>query len=431
MIVQEKRHDTALNAFFPHKVCINLDRRPERWQRMQARLAQHRLGPVTRFSAFDGRTLEIPPTWTGRSGAFGCMQSHLAVVRQARHDRLENVLIMEDDVLFDEEIHAKFEKYKANIPSDWDMLFFGCIHSVDPVPVSEGIARLRCSFSTYMYALKHTIYDAFIDVNEQAVQAVDDNNTLLQKQFNCYCFMPHLAWVDDSFSDAQGLHVNHWYLKESVVFAGERMKAIERETVMIIPFQDRTKDGQGLRNLQYILKEHGDIFTVLIVEQDDTPRLNPADLPKSCRYIFIKKAGRLDKGLCFNEGLKLFENDHNFFVFSDQNILHYRSEIRANLLKCLDHDFASSAAHFIDLNEADSRALLAGQEIGTQGYRPRRRANLCSGYCTFTRAGIKAVGGWEEAAPERVEALQAQKVQHTLKVFESPGLVFRLFAGTP
>lgn len=423
------RDDMALNTFFPHKVCINLDRRPERWHRMQARLARHRIGPVTRFSAFDGRTLDIPSTWTASSGAYGCLQSHLAVVKEARNLGLENILILEDDVLFDEAIHTHFEKY--NIPPDWDMLFFGCIHAYDPILIHEGIARLQCSFSTYMYALNHTIYDAFIELNEQALQPVDNNNTLLQKQFNCYCFMPHLAWVDDSFSDAQGLHMNHWYLQESMVFAGNRMKAIEQRTLMIIPFQDRTPDGRGLRNLQYILDDHGGIFDVLLVEQDHTPRLDPTLLSKTCHYTYIKKDGHIDKGLCFNIGIDISKKAYDFFVFSSQNILIYRSEIRANLLKCTEHDFASAAAYFIDLNETDSRALIEGSEINTRRYQPQQRANLCSGYCTFTRDGIEAVGGWTEGTPsDRAEALQAQKVARTLNAFRSPGLAYRLYADT-
>ena len=45
---------TVFDEFFPHRVCINLDRRPERWEKMQTRLEAAGLGAVDRFPAVDG-----------------------------------------------------------------------------------------------------------------------------------------------------------------------------------------------------------------------------------------------------------------------------------------------------------------------------------------------------------------------------------------
>src|SRR2546423_5751287 len=92
----------GFSELFPHRVCINLDRRPERWERMRTRLSDAGLGAVERFRAVDGRDLQLPPQWPETAGAFGCLQSHLAVVKQARAQQCENILIMEDDVVFAE-----------------------------------------------------------------------------------------------------------------------------------------------------------------------------------------------------------------------------------------------------------------------------------------------------------------------------------------
>ena len=75
---------TQFREMFPHRVCINIDRRPERWERMQARFAKVDLGPVERFPAVDGEKLEVPAGWPESAGAYGCLRSHLAVVREAR-----------------------------------------------------------------------------------------------------------------------------------------------------------------------------------------------------------------------------------------------------------------------------------------------------------------------------------------------------------
>ena len=73
----------ALTKLFPHRVCINLDRRPERWERMQARFAAAAVGAVERFPAVDGGAGGVPASWPYSSGAYGCLRSHLAVVRAA------------------------------------------------------------------------------------------------------------------------------------------------------------------------------------------------------------------------------------------------------------------------------------------------------------------------------------------------------------
>ena len=90
-----------------------------------------------------------------------------------------------------------------------------------------------------MYALRQSVYDAFIRLNSRAKQAVDRNNTIFQRLFKCYCFVPHLAWVDDSYSDAQESRNNHWYIRESMVIRCPRGQVHGTADSMIIPYLRR------------------------------------------------------------------------------------------------------------------------------------------------------------------------------------------------
>ena len=110
-----------LNQLFPHKVCINLDRRPERWQRMQAEFARHGVEDVRRFSAVDGSTVQLPANWKHTAGAYGCLLSHIAVVQEARELGHKSVLIFEDDAVFDPEFEIKFGSFVEQVPFDWDI----------------------------------------------------------------------------------------------------------------------------------------------------------------------------------------------------------------------------------------------------------------------------------------------------------------------
>jgi len=114
-----KRSD--LNSFFAHKVCMNLDRRPERWARMKERFAKHKITDVVRFSAVDGERVSIPPGWQASAGAYGCLQSNLSIIQMAREARWPAVLIFDDDVVFDEDLDTRFPQFMAQLPRDWDM----------------------------------------------------------------------------------------------------------------------------------------------------------------------------------------------------------------------------------------------------------------------------------------------------------------------
>jgi glycosyl transferase family 25 len=121
-----------LDEFFPHQVCINLDTRPDRWQRMSARFAEHNLRNVSRFPAVSGNTLEIPATWKHSRGAYGCLRSHLAVLENARDHGKPSVLIFEDDAVFDPQLNTKFPAFAEQLPEDWDMVYFGGLHGKPP-----------------------------------------------------------------------------------------------------------------------------------------------------------------------------------------------------------------------------------------------------------------------------------------------------------
>jgi glycosyl transferase family 25 len=412
-----------LSDLFPYRVCINLDRRPERWKRMESRFSEFNLWPVERFAAVDGATVQIPEGWPESPGAYGCLQSHLEVVLQARAMKRESVLIMEDDILFDERFREKFRERVCNLPENWDMLFFGCLHCDQPTPVANGIGKLRGSFSTFMYGIRHTVYDAFIRLNSRARQAVDRNNTILQRLFNCYCFLPHLAWVDDSYSDAQEVHTSHWYIKESLVLRGREVQAMEKRTALIIPY--RGPSEYGLRNLRYLVSHYGALFKVLVVEFDCHQSLDRAALPANCDYCFLKDEG--DEGMvpCFVAGFERYRQQKEYFIFNENSVVCSRMEMRANLVKCLIYDMVSSFESYIDLNESDSDRLINGLSLRTEGYFPRPRRSRCSEYFTVTKDAFRTLA--EQlvfpAPSKKVEALPG------LRIFDSPGSALCLFCG--
>src|SRR5262245_61494069 len=100
---------------------------------MQKKFAQQGIERVQRFSACDGDTLEKPAGWTHSSGAYGCLQSHLQVVSEARESQAPSVLIFEDDAVLDPDFQSKFAGFIKEVPDDWDILYLGALHKDAPV----------------------------------------------------------------------------------------------------------------------------------------------------------------------------------------------------------------------------------------------------------------------------------------------------------
>jgi Glycosyltransferase family 25 (LPS biosynthesis protein) len=378
----------TIDEAFPYKVCINLDRRPERWQRVQERFAAHGITGVQRFAAVDGSAVEIPRHWKHTAGAYGCLQSHLAVVEEARRLGMPSVLIFEDDVMFDGELHARFAAGIAELPQDWDMLYLGALHKDEPIPVTAHVSRLTRSNSTYAYALRDTIYDAFIDLNRRAGDVLDNNSFTLQQQFNCLCFMPHLAWVENDWSDAQTRIEGHWYLQESLVLFGAGADRLLGDTTVVL-----AHDGGDAANLLYLVQYYREFFTpeleLVIVEQGLHPTIDAGSLPSNCRHVLLRDEGPFDRERCFVEGIR-DAGERRFVVLSNGDIYLETLDFRANLRMCERYASATGFSEIIELTAAESLRLRTTNTTRGLTAAAARTDDGSAGQCRFVNRSLQA-----------------------------------------
>ena len=293
-------------SFFPLKVCINLERRPERWQRIQRACTAQGIDSVQRFSAIDGNKIALPRDWIHSPGAYGCLLSHVQVVRNARDAGASSVLIFEDDAVFDPHLKDKFPIWIDDLPSDWDMLFLGALHKDEPVKISEHIGRITKANSTFAYAIRNTVFDAFIELNSRAEHVLDMNSYLLQERFNCYCFMPNLVWVESEYSDVQNRVENHWYLEKSLVLFGSHVDRLLSQTEIVLP--------AAAKNLDFLVDYYRKYFAPLASIQ-----IGNTDFKKEFRLVL------------------------------DDDIYVEAMDIRANLLMCEEYDAATGFSKIIEL----------------------------------------------------------------------------------
>ena len=217
----------GVNEYFDKIYCINLDRRPDRWEENCLPQFEKFGLEVVRFSATDGKELNLTQGDVYSAELAGSY-SHLKAIKKAKGDGVKKLLLLEDDVVFKENLNELFDEFIVNVPSDWDYLFFGGNHVGGFTPVSDGIVRLGGSYAIHACAIKDTSYDIMILHLEKKINevighpeksftpsvAADYFLGPLQKSLNTYCFIPHLAWQLDGHSDIQGAHMNYDFLKK-------------------------------------------------------------------------------------------------------------------------------------------------------------------------------------------------------------------------
>jgi len=282
-------------------------------------------------------------------------------------------------------------------------LFFGGMHRAEPVRVRENVLKLTASTSTYAYAVRSTVYSAFLDAHGESPEPIDVRNRLLQERFNCYCFYPHLAWVDGGLSDTQGRMVEPWWLKESLVLGGPAMDRIQRRTLVVIVDRAGGRKDLSRRNLAYAERGYRRLLegsTIAVVTER--------------RMI--------------NEAVRQFGAGREFYVFADRDIVP-TWDAKAHLLKSVDHGAASCFRRMIDLTARDSARFVTAAPIDGSSYAARPRRSACAEYCTFTRHAFRQSGGWNETdSSDDDDDRQLRAAMERLPVFDSPALGLRLFS---
>jgi GR25 family glycosyltransferase involved in LPS biosynthesis len=326
------------------------------------------------------------------------------VVREAQRLGLPSILIFEDDVVFDDQFERKFSESIQQLPADWDMLFFGALHKDELMKVSDNIGRITQSNSTYAYALRDTVFDAFIELNSKGDEVLDVNNLVLQKEFNCYCFLPHLAWVEAAYSDAQEKAVHHWYLRESLVLFGPQVDRLLSDTTIV--FACRNNDAENLKCLiEYYDHYFSPYIAMVIVEQDIEPTLERETLPPNCDYVFLQDGGDFNPQCCFATGVEHADASRNYFIFSNSDIYLETLDIRANLRMCERYDYVTGFEHIVDLSPEASQRLRATKRTG--GVEINGNRSVTKGHCQFLNR--RAIQGEQQ-----------------LRIFHSPNCALRL-----
>lgn len=205
----------TLNDYFGKIYCVNLDKRTDRWELCQEEFKKIGI-EVERFSAFDGTKIEnVEELFVGhfeKAGQFGCLISHLDIIKQAKENKLPSVVIMEDDVVFCENFNEELNQKILELPDDWNMIFFGSNHVAHPIRITDNIYKLTRAYSAHCYVIRDNMYDILIELIDPISEPLDVTYANIQPRINAYVFNPHLVWQRPGYSDICEEHVDYTHV---------------------------------------------------------------------------------------------------------------------------------------------------------------------------------------------------------------------------
>jgi hypothetical protein len=114
------------NNYFARAYIVNLLERTDRRRQMEAMLRRIGLDALPGWLTFFPAVRPESPGGFPSCGARGCFLSHLEILRQAQAQKLENVLIMEDDLEIDVRFKTHMNAFAKTLGSmDWTLVYFG------------------------------------------------------------------------------------------------------------------------------------------------------------------------------------------------------------------------------------------------------------------------------------------------------------------
>jgi GR25 family glycosyltransferase involved in LPS biosynthesis len=189
-----------VNEYFDKVVVINLDRRKDRLEKVDAQLQE--LGiTYERFSAIDAKALDIDPIQA-------CRQSHIQVLEES----VGKTLILEDDACFMEGFNERFTEFVELLPKDWHIFYLGAV-LLNSERCNDIMVRAMDTSSLHAYCVNPEFKEIALKQGREYPEHIDVAYRLLHRQYRSYAAKPPMVKQYPSYSDLMLEDVDYmsWY----------------------------------------------------------------------------------------------------------------------------------------------------------------------------------------------------------------------------
>jgi hypothetical protein len=206
-------------SYFDKIFVINLDKRKDRLERCNQLFAKHNITDlVERFPGIVPDPSEDIPytreTEKIKVPVYGCILSHLNIIKRAKAEGLKSVLVLEDDVDFIniDCIDKAIDQLKRR---DWSLFYLGSNTHTPLQKADENLVTLKKGYATHAIAYHETFYDFFIEsFNRKMIKILDVwLSDYGQEHFKSYCTFPITAVQVSNHSDIHNAFADYSWME--------------------------------------------------------------------------------------------------------------------------------------------------------------------------------------------------------------------------
>jgi GR25 family glycosyltransferase involved in LPS biosynthesis len=198
-----------IDSFFDKIFIINLERRPDRLEKVISNLDRINLSKYEIFTAVDGYSI-------GQTGWEGLRQTYIKIFNIIKNSGCNNFLLIEDDCEFNDNFQEEVEIYLREIPSDYDLIYFGGNHFSKPEhrfeKINSHVIRTYSTVTTHCIGFSTKNFGIIYDKITNEKDHVDLILAKLQNELNTYSSIKNLTTQTPSHSDIENRFVNYDYV---------------------------------------------------------------------------------------------------------------------------------------------------------------------------------------------------------------------------
>jgi GR25 family glycosyltransferase involved in LPS biosynthesis len=220
--------ENTLNDFFDKIYLINLDSRKDRLNECEQEFLKHKMS-VHRVPAIDG-SKTFKAGMNRNSGNHGLLLTNIAIYEDAIKNGCNNILILEDDVMFLDNLNKIFFEKIKFLPDNWDLLYLGGSHIFDkgnftsiskkinePInrntykSLNNELCKTTWTQTTHAVGINGKKLKNYLDVLKNSRKPIDMIYCNIQQNelSNVYTFLPSIAVQRPSFSDIENVVVDY------------------------------------------------------------------------------------------------------------------------------------------------------------------------------------------------------------------------------
>jgi GR25 family glycosyltransferase involved in LPS biosynthesis len=126
------------------------------------------------------------PNQIVNKGQFGCLQSHINILKDALEKNYETILILEDDVIFSKEAQKQFEritKIQSTRPN-WNIIYLGASqHNWKNIKMKDDFYYAQLTTGSFAYIVRMSFYQILLNEFEKRLKPVDNYLIDIQKTY--------------------------------------------------------------------------------------------------------------------------------------------------------------------------------------------------------------------------------------------------------